>query len=49
MTATAHCHTCDWTTTGTWTDVDKTADKHTRTTSHPTATIATPAAKGTTR
>ena len=49
MTGTAHCiGRCDWTATGPAADVDKAADKHTRTTSPPTATIATPAAKGTT-
>ena len=46
MTGTSHCQRCGWTAEGTWTDADKAADKHTRTTSHPTATIATPAAKG---
>jgi hypothetical protein len=47
MTGTAHCiGRCDWTTTSTWQDADKAAEQHTRKTSHPTATIATPAAKG---
>ena len=46
MTATAHCvRGCDWTAAGPWADVDKAADKHTRTTGHPTATNATPAGK----
>ena len=48
MTATAHCiSACDWTTHGTWADTDKAAEQHTRKTTHPTATIATAAAKGT--
>ena len=48
MTATAHCiGRCDWTATGPAADVDKAADKHTRTTSHPTATIATTAPRRT--
>jgi hypothetical protein len=42
MTGTAHCQRCDWTTAGTPADVDRAADKHTRTTGHPTATLATP-------
>jgi hypothetical protein len=46
MTATAHCHRCNWTTTGTWTHTDHAADKHTRP-GHPTATIATPARRNT--
>ena len=49
MTATAHCQRCSWTAAGTWIDADKAAEKHTKTTRHPTATIATPAAKGTAR
>ena len=50
MTATAHCiGRCDWTTTGPWPAADKAAERHTRKTSHPTATCATPAAKGTAR
>jgi hypothetical protein len=42
VTAAAHCLRCDWTTTGTWVDVDAAAVKHTRK-GHPTATITTPA------
>jgi hypothetical protein len=44
LTAAAHCQRCDWTAgPGDPATTDKQADKHTRTTSHPTATIATPA------
>ena len=42
MTAAAHCHRCDWTAAGTIADTDRAADKHTRTTRHPTATVMTP-------
>jgi hypothetical protein len=39
VTMTAHCQRCDWTAgPGTMADVDRAADKHTRTTGHPTAT-----------
>lgn len=41
MTATAHCQRCDWTAVGTWIDTDKAAEKHTKTTRHPTVTVAT--------
>lgn len=45
MTATARCiGRCEWTAgPGPWPDIDRAADKHTRT-GHPTATTATPAA-----
>ena len=49
MSATAHCQRCNWTTAGGWIAVDKAAAAHTAKTRHPTATIATPAAKGTAR
>ena len=42
MTAAAHCHRCTWTTAGTPDTTDKAADKHTRTSGHPTATVMTP-------
>jgi hypothetical protein len=43
LTATAHCHGCDWTTgPATMAAADKAAEKHTRP-GHPTATMATPA------
>ena len=39
MTATAHCHRCDWTAgPGPAADIDRAAEKHTRA-GHPTATI----------
>ena len=42
VTITAHCLRCQWTTTGSWADVDKQADKHTKQTKHPTAVVAMP-------
>lgn len=44
VTATAHCHRCDWTAAGDWPAVDRSAEKHTKTAQHPTGTTATPAA-----
>ena len=42
LTATAHCNGCTWTTGPDQpTTVDRAADKHTRDTGHPTATITT--------
>jgi hypothetical protein len=44
MTVTAHCiGRCDWSASGDWASVDKGAEKHTRTTAHPTVTLAAPA------
>lgn len=44
LTATAHCiGRCDWSASGDLGSVDKAAEKHTRTTRHPTATLARPA------
>jgi hypothetical protein len=48
ITAAAHCQRCDWTASGTMADVDRAADKHTRTTRHPTATIGEPSPERTT-
>jgi hypothetical protein len=44
VTASARCLCpgCGWIAAGTMAAVDRAADKHTRTTGHPTATIATP-------
>lgn len=43
ITATAHCHRCDWTAgPGEWGSVDKAAEKHTKA-GHPTGTVAVPA------
>jgi hypothetical protein len=39
VTASAHCiGRCEWTASGSMAEVDKQAEKHTRTTRHPTAT-----------
>jgi hypothetical protein len=44
LTASAHCiGRCDWSASGDPASVDKAAEKHTRTTRHPTATLARPA------
>ena len=44
LTASAHCiGRCEWTAAGSMAEADKQAEKHTRTTRHPTATLATPA------
>ncbi len=46
LTAAAHCirRECGWTAgPGTMADVDRGAEKHTKATRHPTATVATPA------
>ncbi len=46
VTVTAHCigRECEWTAgPGGQADVDRAAEKHTRTTRHPTATLARPA------
>ena len=49
IAVTARCQRCDWTAAGSWAEVDRAAGKHTRTTSHPTATMAEPAATTMTR
>ena len=44
LTATARCiGRCDWSAAGDPATVDRAAEKHTRTTGHPTATLARPA------
>ena len=44
LAASAHCiGRCDWSASGSMAEVDRQADKHTRTTKHPTATLARPA------
>ena len=43
LTASAHCLRCEWSASGSMAEADKQADKHTRTTRHPTATLARPA------
>jgi hypothetical protein len=42
LTATAHCQRCEWTAAGSMAEVDKQAEKHTKATGHPTATVAAP-------
>jgi hypothetical protein len=44
VTATAHClgAGCDWTAAGSWPDVDKAAERHTKQAGHPTGVTATP-------
>lgn len=44
LTASASCLRCDWTASGDWADVDRGAEKHARSTGHPTMTSAKPAA-----
>jgi hypothetical protein len=45
LTATAHCLRCDWSAAGSMAEVDKQAERHTKT-GHPTATLAAPAHDG---
>lgn len=44
VACTAHCiGRCDWTAAGDWPDVDRAAERHTRSAGHPTGTEARPA------
>lgn len=43
LTASAHCHACDWTAEGDPEATDKAGAAHTRKTSHATGVIAVPA------
>ena len=43
LTATAACPVCGVLAEGTMAEADKAAEKHTRTTHHPTTTVAVPA------
>jgi hypothetical protein len=39
----AYCQRCEWTAAGSMAEADKQAEKHTKATGHPTATVAVPA------
>jgi hypothetical protein len=44
LTAAAHCiGRCDWSASGSMAEADKAAERHTKATGHPTATVAVPA------
>ncbi len=43
VTAAAHCLRCEWTAAGSMAEVDKQAERHTKTARHPTVTLAVPA------